>query len=337
MNIDELLKQLNLSSKLNSPWMIAIAVIIPAVILFTGWVIKRRAAAGRPTTAPKVMRYLVLPTLVTHIFIRFVMGVGGDEFITKTTETILSLSFLVFLFNAINYLFFSEHNILTKEETIPKLGRDVLNFALTMIFGSVVLSSVWGIHLASLLAALGVGSLVIGLALQEPLGNLFTGISLLMAQPFRKGDWIQIGDEKGKVKDFNWRSVKIVNRNNVLVVIPNNMIGKETIKNLSRPSRVHAVLISIGFSYSDNPAEVKEALLELAIATDGVLNVPAPQPLTLSYDDFYITYGLKFYIRDFADEIALKDRVMSLLFDMAADKQFTIPFPIRDVRMQQAD
>ena len=331
MNIEELLE------RLNSPWMIVIAVIVPTVILFTGWVIKRRAAAGKPTTAPKIMRYLVLPTLVTHIFVRFVLGIGGDQIIAKTTETILSLSFLVFLFKAINYLFFSEHNILTKEETIPKLGRDVLNFALTMIFGSVVLSSVWGLNLGSLLAALGVGSLVIGLALQEPLGNLFNGISLLMAQPFRKGDWIEIGDEKGKVKDFNWRSVKLVNRNNELVVIPNNTMGKETIKNLSRPNRVHAVLVSIGFSYSDHPVKVKEAMSELALATDGVLNLPAPQPLTLSYDDFYITYGLKFYIRDFEDEIALKDLMMSRLFDMAADKQFTIPFPIRDVRLQKTD
>ena len=330
MGIEELLKTLN------SPWMIAIAVIVPIGILVTGWIIKRREAAGQPTAAPKIMRYLVLPTLVTHIFVRYVLGVDGGQIITKTTETILSLFFLVFLFNAINYLFFSENNILTKKETIPKLGRDVLNFALTMIFGSVVLSSVWGLNLGNLLAALGVGSLVIGLALQGPLGNLFNGVSLLMAQPFRKGDWIEVGDEIGKVNDFNWRSVEIVNRNNELVVIPNNMIGKETIKNLSRPSKAHAVLISIGFSYDDQPAKVKKALSELALATEGVLKEPTPQPLTISYDDFYITYGLKFYIRNFEDEIELKDRMMSQLFDMAADKEFTIPFPIRDVRMPPA-
>lgn len=331
MNIEELF------IKLRSPWLIAIAVIIPTVVLFTGWVIKRREAAGKPTTAPTIMRYLVLPTLVIHIFVRYVLKFESEHVITQVTETILSLFLLVFLFNAINYLFFSEHNILTKKETIPKLGRDVLNFALTMIFGSVVLSTVWGLNLGGLLAALGVGSLVVGLALQEPLGNLFNGISLLMARPFRKGDWIQIGDEKGKVQDFNWRSVKIVNRDNELVVIPNNMIGKETIKNLSRPSKVHAELVTIGFSYGDHPVEVKKALLELALATEGVLHKPAPQPLTLSYDDFCITYGLKFYIKDFEDEIVLKDRLMCQLFDMAADNQFTIPFPVRDVRLRQAE
>lgn len=330
MGMEELL------NRLNSPRMVAIAVVALIGTLVTGWVIKRREAAGKPTTAPKIMRYLVLPTLATHLFVRYVLEFNGAHVITKVTETILSLFLLMFLFNAINYLFFSEHNILTKKETIPKLGRDVLNFALTMIFGSVVLSSFWGFNLGGLLTALGVSSLVIGLALQEPLGNLFNGISLLMARPFRKGDWIQIGDEKGKVMDFNWRSVKIVNRDNELVVLPNNLIGKEIIKNLSRPSRVHAEIISIGFSYGDHPTEVKKALLELALATDGVLHAPAPQPLTISYDDFYITYSLKFYIKDFEDEIVLKDRLMCQIFDMAAGKGFTIPFPIRDVRVQQA-
>ncbi len=330
MNFAELL------DSLNSQWMIVIVATVLFGILFTGFVIKRRESAGKPTTAPKIMRYLVLPTLAIHVFIRYVLDYGSAHVIPKLTQTILSLFLLMFLFNAINYLFFSENNILTKKETIPKLGRDVLNFALTMIFGAVVLSSVWGFNLGSLLAALGVGSLVIGLALQEPLGNLFNGISLLMARPFRKGDWIQIGDEKGKVEDFNWRSVKMVNRDNELIVLPNNLMGKEIIKNLSRPSRVHAEIISIGFSYNDHPAEVKKALLEMALATDGVMHRPAPQPLTISYDDFYITYELKFYIKDFEDEIVLKDRLMCRLFDMAADKKFTIPFPIRDVRLQQA-
>ena len=330
MDFEELL------NSLNSEWMIVILAAVLIGIFVTSWVIKRREAAGKPAAAPKIMRYLVLPTLAIHVFVRYVLELGGEHVVTKVTETILSLFLLVFLFNAINYLFFSEHNILTKKETIPKLGRDVLNFALTIIFGAVLLSSVWGFNLGGLLAALGVSSLVIGLALQEPLGNLFNGISLLMARPFRKGDWIQIGDEKGKVKDFNWRSVKIVNRDSELIVLPNNLMGKEIIKNLSRPSRVHAEIISIGFSYDDHPTAVKDALLQLALSTDGVLHSPAPQPLTISYDDFYITYSLKFYIKDFEDEIVLKDRLMCQIFDMAASEGFTFPFPIRDVRLQQA-
>ena len=187
--------------------------------------------------------------------------------------------------------------------------------------------------LGNLLTALGVSSLVIGLALQEPLGNLFNGIALLMAKPFQKGDWIQMGEETGKVVEFNWRSVKIVNRFHELIIIPNNVLGKEKIKNLSRPSKVHAELVTIGFSYQDNPSKVKEVLLQVAKETEGILQSPLPVPVTISYDDFYITYGLKFYIKDFEDQILLKDRIMTKLFDVAKDEELTIPYPVAEIRI----
>jgi small-conductance mechanosensitive channel len=102
---------------------------------------------------------------------------------------------------------------------------------------------------------------VIGLVLQELLGNLFNGIALLIAKPFQTGDWIQVGEENGKVVEFNWRSVKIVNRFDELIIVPNNVLGKEKFKNLSRPNKIHAEFVTIGFSYQDNPAKVKEVLL----------------------------------------------------------------------------
>jgi small-conductance mechanosensitive channel len=92
---------------------------------------------------------------------------------------------------------------------------------------------------------------VIGLVLQELLGNLFNGIALLIAKPFQTGDWIQVGEENGKVVEFNWRSVKIVNRFDELIIVPNNVLGKEKFKEF----------VTIGFSYQDNPAKVKEVLL----------------------------------------------------------------------------
>jgi len=318
--------------KFSSPLGIGILIGFPVLYTLAGMVLKRRKRADKPITAPIIMRRLVLPMLAVHLTIRYLFEFSHDHIMVKLTQTVLSIVILSFLFSAINYLFFSENNILTRKETIPKLGRDVLNVILTLIFGSVVLSQVWGFDLANLLTALGVSSLVIGLALQEPLSNLFQGISMLMARPFQKNDWVQIGDEKGKVVDFTWRSVKLLNRDNELIIVPNNSIGRLHIKNLSRPSPIHAEHVNIGFSYQDDPIEVKSALMELALNTKGILHDPPPQPMTLSYDDFYIKYGLKFYIQDFEDEIILKDRLMTKLFEMAAQKGFNIPFPIRELR-----
>ncbi len=313
-------------------------IILLGFILFfslVGFVIKRREKLNKPTVAPRIMRYLLLPSILVYLVCVILLDLPRTHFLVKITETIIIIFSISFLLNLINHLFFSDDNIVKREKTIPKLGRDIIHFILILIASAFVISFIWKFDLGNLFTALGVGSFVIGLALQEPLGNLFNGISLLMAKPFQIGDWVQIGEEPGKVVEFNWRSVKIVNRFNELIIIPNNLLGKEQIKNLSRPSKIHAELITIGFSYDDDPEKVKNVLLEIAKKTDGILAIPASVPLTISYDDFSITYGLKFYIKDFEDQIILKDRIMTQIFKEAAVNKLRIPFPIREVIIRE--
>lgn len=306
---------------------------IPLLFLLLKLASKSLERAGKPVTNIKIIQNIILPILVVDLILRHRFSFSTEHVILKITETVLSIAVLSFLIFIFNHLIFSENNILSRKVTLPKLGRDVITVFLTIIFGAGVLSSIWGMDLGHLFAALGVSSLIIGLALQEPLSNLFHGISMLMARPFQRHDWVQIGEETGKIVDFTWRSVKILNRNNELVIIPNSNIGKLHIKNLSRPNRIHARLITIGFSYNDDPVLVKEALLELALNTEGVLDEPAPTPITFSYDDFYITYKLKFYVQDFETEIQITDKIMTSIFALAKQKGFKIPFPIRDVHM----
>lgn len=319
--------------RLRSPSGTAIIVAFPILFFLTGIVIRRREAAGRSATPPRIMRYLVLPSAFAYLFSQQILRLPPEHLSVKITETILTVFAMSFLFSAMNYLLFSEHNILTGRETIPKLGRDVLNFILSLVAGAFVLSSVWGLDLGNLLAALGVSSLVVGLALQQVLGNLFNGISLLMARPFKKGDWVQIGDDRGRVVDFTWRSVKIVTRFDELVIIPNNVMSIGTIRNFSRPGRKHAEIVTVGFSYQHNPKDVKAALLEMALSTEGILHQPEPEPLTLSYDDFSINYGVKFFIADYEDEVTLRDRLMTRIYDTAENHGLQIPFPIRHVHL----
>jgi len=324
-----------LTENLFAIWGIIIFFGLPFLFFLVDQFIRWRLNKNLPITAPRILKNLIIPTVMIHLFCLKILALPSTHLSLKVTETILSVFVISLLFNLINYLIFSEKNIITKKETIPKLGQDILHFILITIISACALSSIWGLDLGNLLTALGVSSLVIGLALQEPLGNLFNGVALLIAKPFQKGDWIQVGDETGKVEEFNWRSVKLINRFNELIIIPNNSLGKEKIKNLSRPNKVHAELITIGFSYQDSPLIVKEILLKIALKTEGVLSTPSPIPLTISYDDFYITYGLKFYIRDFEDQVLLKDKIMTELFKVAEERKLTIPFPVTEIKMME--
>lgn len=307
------------------------------VIIFVliGILIKKRIQKNKPVIAPRIMRYLILPTAFVFTLCIYVLELSRTSIIAKFTQTILVIFGIAFLLNMINHLFFSEGNLITGKETVPKLARNIIQFLLIIIASAFVLSYIWGFDLGHLLTGLGVSSFVVGLALQEPLGNLFNGIALLAAKPFEKGDWLEIGDETGQVVDFSWRSVKIVNRFNELIIIPNNTLAKEHIKNLSRPSTVHAELVTVGFSYNDDPILVKSILLEVAASTENILTSPEPASLLLSYEDFYINYGLKFYIKDYADQILLKDQIMTSIYEVTQKRGLTIPYPIQDIHIQK--
>lgn len=315
-------------------WGAIILLGLPLLFIAATVVYRRRKPSGKGILPPQIVRWLLVPFLAVHLILAKIYGLSNEELIIKISGTIIAVIVISFLINAINYLFFSQNNILTKNEILPKLGRDVLHIILAVLVSACVLANIWGLDLGNLLTALGVSSLILGLALQEPLGNLFNGISLLMANPFKKGDWVNVAGEIGKVAEINWRSVKIHTRFNEQIIIPNNMLGKEKIKNLSRPNRIHAELLTFGFSYDDPPLKVKSVLLNIVTKNEKILDQPAPAAITLSYDDFYISYGLKFYVKDYEDVILLRDEITTSIYSAAEQHGLRIPFPRQVVELK---
>ncbi len=122
-----------------------------------------------------------------------------------------------------------------------------------------------------------VGSLVFGLALQEPVGNFFNGIMLMIERPIGLGDWVKIGDNVGKVVESNWRSVHLRTRDNNLVVVPNSMLAKGMFINFTGSSPLHKESVKLHFSCDDAPNKVKLVLLEAARRTSGVVSDPPPK------------------------------------------------------------
>src|SRR4030095_10372938 len=157
---------------------------------------------------------------------------------------------------------------------VPRLLRDLLRLVLVAIGLAIVYSFVWGRELGGAIATLGVTSIVVGLALQEPLGNLFSGLVLLMERPFEVGETIEVGTVAGTVKEGNWRSAHIETLGGAIQVVPNSTLNKETILNLSRPRPIRMELIDVAFSHQDPPYKVHQALMELLLQTEGIVKKP---------------------------------------------------------------
>ena len=197
-----------------------------------------------------------------------------------------------------------------------------------LILGAIMLSTVWNLNLGHLIAALGVGSIVLGLALQDPLGNLFSGLVLLFERPLTVGDWIKLGDNIGQVVETNWRAVHLKTSSRDLVIIPNAALAKGSFINFSRPASVHRETIPLQFSYGDPPNKVKRVLEEVAQRTPGIIEHP-DQVISLStYNDSGITYDAKVFMDNYGQSARVRDGFQSLVWYAARRHGLTMPYPI---------
>jgi len=201
------------------------------------YIVRRRNVELTPPL--NTFKNIILPTIAMSIILTQVMEYPRSSTLMKLLETFIWI-------------------LVTK---IPQLFLDIFRVVMVLFGAAIVLSMVWGADLGGLVTALGLGSFVIGLALQDTLGNLFSGIALVYEKPFSEGDYIEVEDQRGRVIEMNWRAIRLETREKELIVIPHLVIGQGTIKNFSRPTSIHIMKTEIGFAHENPPNKVKEALL----------------------------------------------------------------------------
>ena len=179
-----------------------------------------------------------------------------------------------------------------RAESVPGSGADAAG-----AFGAaIVLAVVWEQDLGGLIAALGVGSIVLGLALQETLGNLMSGIALLFEKPFTIGDWIEVGTSRVRW----WKSTGAVSMsgpgNEIFWSFPILCSAARLSINYARPTRCRHCDLSFGFSLDDPPNKVKDVLLGVAEELEDVLDDPPPRALVREVQDDRIRYETFLFI-----------------------------------------
>lgn len=218
--------------------------------------------------------------------------------------------------------------------TTAKIHRDVLDFVLYVLVAIPILKTQLKIDITTLLGTSAVLSLVLGFALQDTLGNLFSGLSLQLEAPFAVGDYISVGDKEGHVLEIGWRSTRIVTVRRESIAIPNSLIGKEKLTNFTNATKAIAIELEFGTGYDAAPNFVKAEAAEVLRQSPLVLNEPAPIVRLQEFGESALTWMVRFYVTDYASKPHAVDDVLSRLWYRFGRDGIEIPFPQRVVHMR---
>jgi small-conductance mechanosensitive channel len=218
---------------------------------------------------------------------------------------------------------------------VPRLLIDLFNLVVLLGVAFVLLRFVFGVvDLSGLLFTSTVLSAVIGLALQDTLGNIITGLALQLERPFTVGDWVKVNDLEGEIIQMSWRTVTLRTRDDNNIFLPNGNVAKDYIVNYSRPTPLQRMHALVGVAYAHPPALVKPVLAEAMRGAPGVSAEPPPQVVIKEYGDFAVQYDLLYWITDFANALTIHDEVMTRVWYALRRAHFAIPFPARDVTVR---
>ena len=190
-----------------------------------------------------------------------------------------------------------------------------------------------GIELLGILASLAVFSLIIGLAVQQTLGNMLNSFMLAVDQPFEVGDRIQVEGVTGTVMSVGILSTKILTLTEELVVIPNNRLVDSTITNYARGggdglgSRL-TLTLDIGVDYDERSAHVKQVIMDVAKKCPHVETDPPPRVLLRELADFSKNYRLYVWLADYGEEFIATDWILREIDNAFSREGISIPYPV---------
>ncbi|MAT49074.1 MAG: hypothetical protein CMA27_04510 [Euryarchaeota archaeon] len=248
--------------------------------------------------------YIIISASIASVTIAHLVPVVMDRFTDKSNVTVSgSNPLLTFVFRAVIW------------------------------FGAIYLAlSEIGIELMGLLASLAVFSLIIGLAVQQTLGNIVNSFMLAIDRPFEVGDRIEVDGMLGSVASVGILSTKILTREEKLVVIPNNTLVQTTVINHARGggdgiARRLSIILDIGVDYNESIDHVKYTLLDIARHCPQALQHPPPRVLLLELGDYAKTFRVFVWIDDYTDEFIAKDWLLKSIDERFEDEGIIIPYP----------
>jgi MscS family membrane protein len=202
--------------------------------------------------------------------------------------------------------------------------------------GLVIIFERFGIKIESILISLGVGSLAIGLALQDTLANMFGGFTIMLDRPFRVGDRIQLqSGELGDVQAIGMRSTSVLMPDGNSLIIPNALLVKTIVINHSFPDSRSLVKVELRLPFGSDTEKVKMLMVESASGDPRILQNPPAQAFLSSIGESSLNLVLSCYVRNFIEKGIVADNINAKIIAGLNAIGVEMALPIRSVYLRE--
>ncbi|MGC2654140.1 MAG: mechanosensitive ion channel family protein [Mycobacterium sp.] len=274
-------------------WAAALAVGLPVVLIsLTEWhqsLLRKRSYLAGPIN---VLRCYLVPLGALLLLLTEVAQVPSRITSVRVLATVFGFVVLLLLLSGLNATLFQGAPQGSWRQRVPTIFLDVSRFLLIGVGLTLIFSYVWGVRVGGLFTALGVTSVVIGLMLQNSVGQIVSGLFMLFEQPFRIGDWLDTPAARGRIVEANWRAVHIQTGRG-LQITPNSVLAGTSFTNLSRPPGGHQLAMTVKFSAADPPDQVCALLSRVAGALPQRKTDVLPQSVAAGGAEYRVTVGLR--------------------------------------------
>jgi len=212
---------------------------------------------------------------------------------------------------------------------IGKVARYVL-----VVIGLGVALSTAGLDLTAALAASTVLLVGLGFGLQNVAHNFVSGLILLIEQPIRPGDFVQVGETFGEVEDIGLRATRVITRDQVAIFVPNSELATTQVVNHSRPTSDLRITVQVGVAYGSDVELVRRTLLGCARDTPGALAEPPPEVRFTDFGDSSLVFSLLVWIGNPSEDLRLGSALRFAIDAAFRAAGITIPFPQRDLHLR---
>lgn len=230
----------------------------------------------------------------------------------------------------LQYLFMSSMQV-----GVPLLLVNIFSLLLSIILVFWTASNVFAVQLAPLLATSAAFSIILGLALQDTLGNLFAGIAMQIDKTFEIGDWVEViqGTQKsvGRVKEITWRSTIMDGFFDEVITIPNRVIAQAQVSNFSPKDTPIIRSVIFKMAHGVDPEKVKEVLEGSVAGLSDIRGIPSPVAFINDTTETSINFKLVFHIDNYGAQYLLSDKVYRHGFEALVTNGLKLARPYMEI------